>query len=417
MLSAKTVALRLAVALGIGLLIGVERERRKGLGPLRSAAGIRTFALASLLGALSLQLGREPLLIAIALVIGGLTIASYVRTSYLRRGKFDPGLTTESALLLTVVLGALAMREPALASAVGVVVAILLAARNRLHIFVRSVLTDEELQQALIFAAAAVVVLPLLPNRFLGPLGAINPRTIWKFVVLMMSVSGAGYIAIRILGVRFGLPLAGLASGFASSAATIAAMGSRAKEQPGLASPATAGAVLSSIATIVELAVVLRATDHSVLTIIRLPLFAAGMAALAYGVIFTVHTLPRGNGESAPKGSAFDFWTTGILALTVSAVTLLSAVVNAKFGQAGLAVAAAIAGFGDAHSAAVSVASLTAAGKLSAHEAIPPIFAALTTNTITKSVLAFSSGGPGFAARVVPGLILMTAALWAALWI
>jgi uncharacterized membrane protein (DUF4010 family) len=412
MLSAGTVALRFAVALGIGLLIGIERERRKGKGPLRGAAGIRTFALASLLGAVSLQVGREPLLIATALVIGGLTVASYLRTSRVRQKGLDPGLTTESALLLTVILGALAMRGPALASAIGVVVAILLAARNRLHVFVRSILSEEELQQTLIFAAAVVVILPLLPNRFLGPFGILNPRTIWKFVVLMMSVSAAGYVAMRALGVRFGLPLAGLASGFASSAATIATMGSRAQEQAELAKPATAGAVLSSIATIVELAVVLRATDHSILTAIRLPLIAAGVAAVIYGAAFTARTLSTPAAKPAAKGSVFDLKTTGILAATVAAVTFVSGLMNAKFGQTGITAAAALAGFGDAHAAAVSVASLAAAGKLTTDQAILPILAAVTTNTITKGFLAFSAGGPDFAVRVVPGLTLMIAALW-----
>jgi len=400
-------ALRLGIAFGIGLLIGAERERRKGKGPQRAAAGIRTFTIAGALGAVCFQLGGTAL---IAVMI--LALAGFISLSYLRTHEQDPGLTTESALLLTLVLGALAMREPAVASAVAVVVAILLAARSSLHRFVRTVLTEQELHDALILAAAIVVVLPLMPDRYIGAVGAVNPRTIWKIVVLMMLVSAAGYVAVRAIGPRFGLPLAGFASGFASSAATIAAMGARVREQPEVSSSATAGAVLSSIATIAELGVFLWVTNRSVLWNIRSPLIAAGVVAAAYGAIFTFRTLERGSLDSAPAGSAFSLKVTLILSVTVTAVVFASAAVNAVFGERGLIAAAAIAGFGDAHSAAVSVASLVTAGKITVKDATLPICAALTTNTVTKAALSFTAGGRGFALRVVPGLILMMVPLW-----
>src|ERR1041385_4860988 len=156
--------LRLGIALGIGLLVGAERERRKGQGPLRGSAGIRTFSVVSLLGAISLEAGGALLLAIAAVGVAGLAALSYLRTR-----QQDPGMTTESALLLTVMLGGLAMREPAVASAIAVVLAILLASRTRLHHFVSTVLTESELHDALIFAAAVVVVLPLVPNRYVGP--------------------------------------------------------------------------------------------------------------------------------------------------------------------------------------------------------------------------------------------------------
>ena len=142
------------------------------------------------------------------------------------------------------------MRQPALAAGVAVVVAILLAARTPLHHFVRSVLTESEVKDALIFAGATLVVLPLLPDRPLGPYGALNPHTIWIIVILVMAISAAGYVAVRMLGARFGLPIAGLASGFISSTATIGAMGARAAKAPDVLAAAVAGAVLSTVATI-----------------------------------------------------------------------------------------------------------------------------------------------------------------------
>src|SRR6185369_7805037 len=188
---AAELAIKFATALGIGLLIGAERERHKGDDDARSPAGIRTFAVASLLGTVSLELGNELLLAVVLLAVAALTVIGYLRT-----GDHDPGLTTEAALLLTVLLGALATRQPALASAVAVTVAIVLAARDPIHRFVRSVLREQEVADALIFAAATLVIFPLVPDRYIGPFAAINPRIIWKIVILMMSISGAGYISV-----------------------------------------------------------------------------------------------------------------------------------------------------------------------------------------------------------------------------
>jgi uncharacterized membrane protein (DUF4010 family) len=215
------------VALGIGLLIGIDRERRKGEGPTRQAAGIRTFTVASLAGAVAAAAGGEMLLATV--VLGVVVFASL---AYWRARDSDPGLTTEAALVLVTLLGGLAMREPDFAAGLGVVVAALLTARTALHRFVRSVLTEEEIRDLLIFAGATLVVLPLLPDHPIGPYDALNLRTVWLVVILVMAVSALGYVAVRLVGPRFGLPLAGLASGFVSSSATIGAMGTRAEKEP-----------------------------------------------------------------------------------------------------------------------------------------------------------------------------------------
>ena len=137
--------LNLAVALGIGLLVGVERERRKGQGPSRSFAGIRTFAVTSLTGAISFIVGGTLLVAVVAAGIAALSPVAY----WLGRGD-DLSLTTEVAPILTAILGAFSMQQPALAGGLSVVVAVVLAARSPLHRFVSSALTDEELEEALV---------------------------------------------------------------------------------------------------------------------------------------------------------------------------------------------------------------------------------------------------------------------------
>jgi uncharacterized membrane protein (DUF4010 family) len=199
-------AYKFATAIGISLLIGAERERRKGEDPARSPAGIRTFLIASVMGGVSWALGYTPLLAVTLVGMAGLCAIGYLRT-----GEQDPGPTTETTLLLNVLLGSFASQDPVLAAALAVTVAIALRARTGIHHFIRDVLSEQELSDALIFAAAALVVLPLVPDRYLGPFNAINPRIICRIVILIMSISGAGHIAVRLLGPRFGLPLADLA--------------------------------------------------------------------------------------------------------------------------------------------------------------------------------------------------------------
>ncbi len=400
--------LNLAVALGIGLLIGIDRERRKGTGPDRAAAGIRTFTITSLCGAVAVVAGGELLLAVVTVGVFALAAVAYWRAS-----DRDPGLTTEVALVATVLLGGLAVHLPALAAGLGVIVAGLLTARTAIHRFVRSALTEDEVRDGLIFAGATLVVLPLLPDKAMGPYGALNPHTIWIVVVLVMGVSALGYVAVRLMGARFGLPLAGLVSGFVSSIATIGAMGTRARRNGKLLRPAVAGAVLSTMATMIQMAILLAVTDAATLSALSLPLACGGAAALAYGGLFTALALSHDVERQDEHGRAFSLKSALLFAALLAAILLAAAALQDRFGSAGVLVVAGVAGLADSHSAAISVASLVAGGKLDTTGAVVPVLAALTTNTVTKMVFAVTAGGPGFALRVVPGLVLVIAAAWA----
>ena len=205
-----------AIALAIGLLIGSERERST---PAESMpAGLRTFALAGLAGA-----GAA---LVHPLVLAGLVAAAAVimGAAHLRPDSPRSGATTEVALVLTVVLGGLTVSYPALAAGAGVATAVLLLAKDRMHAFVRDKITELEVGDALKFFVAAFIVLPLMPHASLGPYGVVDPRRIWTFVVAVTALGWLGYVAVRLLGPKRGLPVAGLAGGFISGAATTGAM-------------------------------------------------------------------------------------------------------------------------------------------------------------------------------------------------
>ena len=173
----------LSLALGIGLLIGLERERRKGVGPDRRAAGIRSFALVAVSGAFA-QLLPAPRLV----VVGGAFVALLAAISHLKSRTGDPGLTTELALFVTYLVGVLGATQPLLGSACGVTLALLLNTRTRLHRFATQVLTEQELRDGLLLCSAALIVLPLIPNRPLAWLGEINPRPLAAIAVLILTL-------------------------------------------------------------------------------------------------------------------------------------------------------------------------------------------------------------------------------------
>lgn len=399
-------ALRLAVALGIGLLVGAERERRKGRGPGRGPAGVRTFALVGLLGGLSIRVGGT-LTAAVALAfVGSAALAGYVG-----RREEDPGLTTEVALVVAFLLGALAQHDPGLAAGLGVATAVVLAQRDRLHRLVRDTLSERELHDGLLFAACALIVLPLVPDKGIGPHDALNPATVWRLVVIVMAMQGAGYVALRAIGPRYGLLLVGLLGGFVSSTATIGTMGARAAQEPELRRGATAAAVVSSVATVILLAIVVGATSVPTLRGLALPLALSGAAALGYAALFAVGAT-RKPPEQIERGRAFDLRVALLLAGTVAIVLMVSGALNATAGGAGVVLGTAVAGIADSQSAAISAASLASQGQTTTPTAALAILAALSTNTASKAILAATLGKRRFAAAVWPGLALILAAAW-----
>ncbi|MDI1302015.1 MAG: DUF4010 domain-containing protein [bacterium] len=401
--------LSLASALGIGLLVGLERERKNLREKDQAPAGLRTFAITSLLGWAGLSLGGPILLAVLVLGLSGLLAVAYYRSI-----REDPGLTTEVALLLVLLLGAQAVSNPGVAVALSVILALLLAYRENLHYFVRSQLSETEIRDGLILASAALVILPLVPDAFIGPFGAINLRTVWMLCVLIMSISAVGHLAIRIAGPRFGLPLAGFIAGFASSTATVGSMGGRARQDPERTASYVSAAVMSTVATMVLMAIVLAAIDTNILSLMLLPLALAGVSAFAYAAtgFFTVQAAA----EQIGNGRVFDLRLTLGVTAVIALVQVMAAMSFHFLGNNGVLFSTGISGFADAQAAAASAAVLVPSGKMSAEASQLPILVALSTNTVSKLVMAFS-GGRVYCLRVMPGLLLPMAVLWLYWWL
>jgi uncharacterized membrane protein (DUF4010 family) len=393
------------VALGAGLLIGIERERRKGTGPQRALAGVRSFTLVSFSGALAQSLDQPLLVLVGALFVVGLNLVAYWRSS-----DADPGVTTELALFFTDLIGITAMQQPVLAAGLAVATAILLAARNRLHNFSVQLLSTTELRDALVLAGAVLIVLPLLPDQNVQWLAGTNPRRLWMLAVIFMVLEAAGYIALRIAGPKLGLALSGLASGFISSTATIATLGTRSRAEPALRRPCIAGALFSCIATVVQMMLVVVAVNAPLLNMF-LPTLGAGLVTAVAVASLSMRGQHLPPTDKAPS-RVFNLWHAVGFALLMSVATALLALAQSRFGALAIPVGAALGGFFDAHASSASALSMVASGRYPAALALLPVLLALTSNSVSKLVVAFVAGGIHYGLRVGAGLLALLVALW-----
>jgi len=392
-------------SIAIGLLIGAERERNPA-----AKAGLRTFALTAAFGTLAALLGdyaEGAWVPAIGLALTGLTIiAAYHRAP----PADDPGTTTVVALLLTYCLGALCWYgERTLAAAIAVGVAALLYFKAEL----RGILERFERRDLLAviqFATLSVVILPVLPDEAYGPYGAFNPFRIWLMVVLISGLSLAGYIALKIVGVRYGLPLVGVCGGLVSSTATTLAY-SRHARAGGLTDIAAVVIVLANLAVLVRLAVVAAATAPQILPRLAPVLGAALAAGAAAAVVLWRRRL----------GGAADFPLPAVsnpaelrvslgFGLLFAVVLLATAWLSDVAGQRGLYAVALVSGLTDVDALTLSSLQLFTSGKLGARAAVIAIALAVLSNTVFKLGVVVTVGGRALARRVILPILASVAA-------
>lgn len=397
----------LGVGLGVGLMIGLERERAKGEKSHRAQAGVRTFGLLGLSGVVAATIGSAGIFVAgffMALVVA----ASYLRTP--REAEGTPGFTTEVAMLLTFLLGILAVSAAALAAGIGVVVTTILANRTRLHRFARQWLSERELHDLLILATATFVILPLLPDRPVDPWQSINPYRLWLLVVAVMSIASVGYLVLRTFGSRVGLAVAGLAGGFASSTATVIAMGDKARSDPSLASVTASAAIMSNVGSLAQLAVVVASLAPPLLDRLTIPLIGAGIVAVASSAIATWRSAVLSSQASALNGDR-PFRPMAVIkfVLVLGGVLLLTAVIRRHLGSASLPWLMILSGLADVHAAAASAAQSVTTGQINVDLGATCVLIAYSSNATFKCVLAYAKGGRRYAMRVGAGTVAVVA--------
>jgi uncharacterized membrane protein (DUF4010 family) len=399
--------LGLAVAVGCGLLIGIERERRKGRGPNREAAGLRTFAIVAGAGGLAQWTDLPGLVIAGALLVAVLAALAYARS---QRGRptrdIDPGLTTEIALFATYLIGVAAVRSPVVGAACGAGLAALLAARERLHRFATQWLSDQELHDGLLLAALALIALPLVPAAPISGLGGVALRPVAFLVVLILVLQAVAHVSLRLLGARGGLLLVGFLSGFVSSTATVATMGRRARLEPAHARACAAGAGMSGAATWVLAIIVAGSLAPSAAALISPgalvgALVAAGLASWPMRHERTPVAAP----QPRPAQGPLRLREALVLAALLLGISTAVAALTRSMGVNAALPGAALAALADAHAAIAALASLTEAGTLPATTLRWGMLLAIATNTATRIAVAATTGGAAYARRVAWPLV------------
>ncbi|SEF20979.1 DUF4010 domain-containing protein [Variovorax sp. NFACC27] len=409
-LSPSSAIVGLAVALGIGLVVGIERERRKGDGDRRAAAGLRTFAIVALAGAIA-----QTLPVAALVPIGAALVATLAAVSHWKSRSPDPGMTTEISLFATYLIGVLCVMSPSLGAACGTGLALLLAARRRLHRFATELLSEQELHDGVLLAALALIALPLIPAHPIEMLGGIAARPLAAMVLLIMAIQAAGQAAVRWLGARGGLLGLGFASGFVSSTATVASFGNRAREQPQHAGLLAGAAGLSAVATwALALTMTFALSPRAGLAL--LPVALAGAAGAGAVGLLPLRSAPPPVPFEAPASTRSALRPREALAIAVALalVALLVGSAQRYFGDTGLRIGIALAALADAHAPVASLASLHAAGTLSTDHFVRGMLLAVGTNTLTRCAVALATGGRVYALRVAAALAASLACGWIA---
>lgn len=393
----------LTAALGCGLLMGLERERRKGQGPGRALAGMRSFTLASLTGAASMLLGQVWLT-----VVGAAFIAALGVIAYWRDRKDDPGVTTEIALLLAYLIGALCTWNLPLAAGAAVAVTGLLAARAPMHRFARDWLQAGELRDGLVLCALALIAVPLLPDRALwGP--ALNPRTIATLLVLLLAIQALAHLARRLLQARHALVLSSLAAGFVSSTATIATLGMQVREGTAPARAQAGAALLSCVGTLVQLLAVAAAVQPQWLPVLWLPAVGGTAVVACWGVWMVRSGASPPEVALTPRDTRmFSLRTAAVVALLLSGIQAAVHGLSLWWGPAGLVAGVLVGALVDLHAAAAAV-LVQAPAAVGEAALLQALMGALLVHNLSKCATAALSGGRAYLLAFAPGLLLHVA--------
>ena len=404
--------LGLAVALAVGLLVGLEREQTK---PDRGGAqlgGIRTYPIFALVGALATLLEPASMWLPLVSLLGVFALVTVSYSADIKRDA-DHGMTTEISLVGVYLLGALACARGAiepmenrliLVAAVGVAMTFLLSSKVWFHTIAERV-SREDFYATVKFLIVAVIALPLLPDRDLGPMDAINPRNVGLMVVTISGLSFLGYVAMKLYGAKRGLLLGAGLGGLVSSTATTLSFANRTKETPSLASISAGAIAIAWSVMLVRVGVLVALITPDLLRTIAIPLGAMVGAAL----LGTALTFRGAKGEHAELKLTNPFELTAAVkvSLVFATVLLATKAANAYLGASGLFLASALGGTTDVDAVTLSTARL-ARGELAFGVATVAITIAIAMNTIIKTGLAIWVGGWGLGKRVtlIAALIL-----------
>ena len=404
-MAATDIIIKLVLSLALGALIGIERERR-GAGEL--VEGMRTFMLMSFFATIAAYFAEvlnTILIVIVAFVFAGiLTVFGYI--SKTKKSK-HVGLTTEIAFLLTFVIGLVIYSDSYpyfLSVASALILTFVLASKGKMHHFARH-LTEKEVYDAIIFAILTFVILPILPNRTIDPFNSFNPFLVWLSIVLVLTISFVGYIAMRIFGVRKGIALTGALGGLASSTAVSVAMSEQTRKHPKIFGAAAVAISLAASTMFLRILAFDFFINPDIAVKLLIPFVAVGI--VGYFSSFMVWRKNKKEtrlnvGSPLAFKSAFSFGVFFVI------VFFFSRLVQNYVGDAGILLFAFLAGLVEVDAINITLATL-AITAISPITAVHGIILAAIANTISKWTLTKTLGTTELAKEVGKVFILLLA--------
>ena len=402
---------KLAAALGIGFIIGMQREKAYSESASRHPAGVRTFSIISLCGALASFLAE--LMNSVApfitgfVVVGLLLVASHVAHGFVN--KEEDGLTTSFSLIVVYFLGALCWYNRLLESCILMIVIVwLLTLKRQLHEFA-SRLSTEDIIATVKFAVVSLMILPFLPNQAYGPAGleVLNPHTIWLFVVFISGIGFVGYILIKLVGPGKGIWLTGLLGGLASSTALTLNLVGRSRENEGYAGNFTLGIVLSWAVMYVRLYLICVVLVPGLAKPLALPLLLPALPALLYALYLKV----RENMDHKAKNTTFNNPFNLLPAIKFGFIfTVVMFVANAArvyLGSGALLACSFLGGAAEMDAVAFSLLDMTMKASLPVRELVLSLLFASLANTLTKGGLVCVLGAKSMRRPIIPAVVLI----------
>ncbi len=373
-------------ALGCGLLIGLERERNKNTRNEQSFAGLRSFTISALLGALCFVIHPY------VGVVGAIAVSLFCLYS-LSQQKEDIGSTTELAFLMTYLIGAACIWNIPLAASMAVLLTLILMGKTSLHRFAGKTIRDYELRDGLLLLALILIALPIMPNKPLWG-SVLNPYVILKLLVLILIVQSMAHVAKRILSNDKALILSALASGFVSSTATIASLGMQVRSEEAIAKVNAGAALMSCVATLMQLLLIVSGVSLMWFKLLFVPSLAGiGILCAATGLFMyrSNHSDTRLIKQvDQADDRMFSLKEAVIIAVSLTLIQAGIYGANLILGDKGLILSTSLASLFEIHAA---MAGAVVQGNPANLTLIYAVVIGLTAHALSKSINAFLTGG------------------------
>lgn len=405
-----------AIALFIGALVGLDREIKKLSEGDKGLGGIRTFTLFAMAGAVGGWLARElaePLVFVatLAAVAVAIVVGYYVQVM---KGYASTGVTTEIAAIVVCLLGGLTMfGYPTIAVVLGIATSAVLVFKQPIHLVVGRIAVDD-LYAGLKLLIASFIVLPLLPNEAIDPLGALNPNRLWLLVIFISGLSLLGYIGVRLLGPGRGIALTGVLGGLVSSTAVTLSFSRQSRDRAAgsLGAVLAAGILLSWVIMFVRVMLEVAVVHPAMLGSLLRPMAAMGLVSLVAAGWYLRGTPsgppPEGAEPAVPLRNPFSLTAAIKFALFFAAVLLVVKLVEQNFPGTGFYPVAALAGLTDVDAITLSMATLAREGGVETVSRNAIVIAVLS-NSLVKGGMVLALAAPDLKRRVgvAVGLVLV----------